>query len=271
MLSYRDVVMALNHLRLPEDSPIIVHGSLSAFGEVRGGADTIIGAVCASITKVMFPAFTYKTMIIPGDGPADNAIQYGSGENLNLQAEYFTLDLPVDPTLGILAERFRQSPHVNRSLHPILSFTATNMDETLLSQTISDPFAPIDHLSRSNGWVLLMGVDHSVNTSIHYAEKLAGRKQFIRWGLIKNGIIECPGFPGCSNGFNAIAPMLEHVVRKVELGNTLIQAIPLDFQTQIAQAMIESDPQSLLCERADCERCNAVRDTLKETQRSLES
>ena len=262
MLSYRDIVNALAGLQLPQDAPVIVHGSLSAFGEIRGGADTFIGAICATTSKVMFPAFTYKTMIIPGDGPADNAIQYGSGADLNLQAEFYSLDMPVDPTIGILAERFRQSPHVSRSFHPILSFSAINMDDTLLCQTLLDPFAPLEHLGRSNGWILLMGVDHTVNTSIHYAEKLAGRKQFTRWGLIKNGVIECPGFPGCSDGFNAIAPMLEDISRKVTLGDAMIQAIPLDYQTQIALSLIEADPQALLCQRVDCERCNAVRNSL---------
>ena len=44
MLSYRDIVNALAGLQLPQDAPVIVHGSLSAFGEIRGGADTFIGA-----------------------------------------------------------------------------------------------------------------------------------------------------------------------------------------------------------------------------------
>ncbi len=266
MLSYREVVIALSKLQLPPDSPVIVHGSLSAFEEIWGGAETVIGAICSTSRKVMFPAFTYKSMIIPGDGPADNAITYGSGVDLNLLAEFYSLDVPVDPTLGILPERFRQSPLVNRSFHPILSFSAINMDEALLSQTLADPFAPIEYLINSNGWVLLMGVDHTVNTSIHYAEKLAGRKQFIRWGLIKNGVIECPGFPGCSDGFSAIAPMLENVTRRVDLGGGMIQAISIRFLIQIARAMIEADPLSLLCERVDCERCNTIRQSLPETQ-----
>lgn len=270
MLSYREVFNAFTTLRLPPDSPVIVHGSLSAFGEIRGGPDTVIGAICATTRKVMFPAFTYKSMIIPGDGPADNAIAYGSGADLNLLAEYYSLDMPVDPTIGILAERFRQSPHVNRSFHPILSFSAINMDEALLSQTLMDPFAPIEYLYNSDGWVLLLGVDHTVNTSIHYAEKLAGRKQFIRWGLIKNGVVECPGFPGCSDGFNAIAPMVENVTRKIDLGGALVQAVPVNFLVQIARTMIEADPLSLLCDRVDCERCNAVRQSQSETQPEVE-
>jgi aminoglycoside 3-N-acetyltransferase len=62
---------------------------------------------------------------------------------------------------------------------------------------LDDPLAPVGALAEENGTVLLIGVNHTVNTSIHYAEKIAGRKQFIRWALTPQGVRECPGFPGC--------------------------------------------------------------------------
>jgi aminoglycoside 3-N-acetyltransferase len=114
-------------------------------------------------------------------------------------------------------------------------------------------------LSKCKGWVLLLGVDHTVNTSIHYAEKIAGRRQFVRWALTNDGIVECPGFPGCSDGFNAIAPMLESVTRKVTLENSLIQAVPVNFLIHVVKTAISEDPLSFLCSREDCERCGAIR------------
>lgn len=264
MHSYRDVALALSELQLPPDSPVIVHGSLSALGEVRGGAEAVVSAICATSRRVMFPAFTYKSMVIPGDGPENNGIIYGSGSDLNLMAESYSIDMPVDSTLGILAETFRKSPHANRSFHPILSFSAINLDDALLRQSVTDPFAPIEYLYGSGGWVILLGVDQTVNTSIHFAERLAGRKQFIRWGLIKNGIVECPGFPGCSNGFNSIMPMVENITHTVKFDNTTFQAIPVDGLIQVALAILEADPHSLLCDCDTCERCNSVRNCLPE-------
>ena len=44
--------------------------------------------------------------------------------------------------------------------------------------------------------------------------------------------------------------------------DAMIQAIPLNFQTQIARSLIEADPLALLCQRVDCERCNAIRSGL---------
>lgn len=259
MISYREIATAFVNLQIPHDSPVMVHGSLSSFGEVKGGAETILGALCTMSHQVMFPSFTYKTMVIPKDGPADNGMTYGSSADLNLMAEIYNPEMPVDPLIGVLAERFRTIPNVSRSSHPILSFTALNMEKLIEAQSLLNPFAPIGQLSNSKGWILLLGVDHTVNTSIHYAEKLAGRRQFVRWALTNNGIVEYPGFPGCSDGFNTIGPMLESVTRKVTLENSLIQAVPVNFLIHVVKTAIAEDPLSFLCSREDCERCGAIR------------
>jgi aminoglycoside 3-N-acetyltransferase len=105
-------------------------------------------------------------------------------------------------------------------------------------------------------------VNHTVNTSMHYAEKLAGRPQFVRWALTRNRVVECRGFPGCSNGFEAIRPRLEPYVRRVELGNAFIEAVPLKGLFQEVETTLKADPLALLCQREDCERCNATRDVV---------
>jgi aminoglycoside 3-N-acetyltransferase len=107
--------------------------------------------------------------------------------------------------------------------------------------------------------VLLIGVDHTVNTSLHYAERLAGRRQFIRWALTREGVAQCPGFPGCSDGFQAIHPFIEPYIRCVPCGSAFIQAIPVSALVEVAVEQIRRNPQFLLCGREDCERCAAVR------------
>jgi aminoglycoside 3-N-acetyltransferase len=104
-------------------------------------------------------------------------------------------------------------------------------------------------------------VDHTSNTSIHYAEKLAGRRQFVRWALTPGRIVECPGFPGDSSGFNAIEEHIQTDCRRVELdGGAFIQAVPLKRLMNVTVELIKKDPLALLCQRADCEMCNAARD-----------
>jgi aminoglycoside 3-N-acetyltransferase len=122
-----------------------------------------------------------------------------------------------------------------------------------------NPLAPVFALEKFGGFVLLMGVDHTVNTSIHYAEKLAGRRQFVRWALTPEGIVECPGFPGCSAGFQAIAPDLEKDTRQVTIAEAKVQALPLKSLFRAVMARIRLDPLALLCGQQDCERCNQIR------------
>jgi aminoglycoside 3-N-acetyltransferase len=131
----------------------------------------------------------------------------------------------------------------------------------LNAQTIDDPLAPIRVLCEQNGSVLLIGVNHTVNTSIHYAEALAGRKQFIRWALTPQGIRECPGFPGCSDGFERAAPYLEEITRTSQIGNATLRLIPIAPMVRILTDLIKEQPLALLCSKDDG-RCHAVRHSL---------
>jgi len=259
VLTFRDFIAGIRELRLDRSMPIIAHASLSSFGEVRGGAEALIGGLISSFDTFIMPVFTYKTMITPEIGPPNNALVYGSGIDTNRMVEMFTPDMPADPIIGAVAETLRSHPKAQRSAHPILSFTGVNASPILASQTIKEPFLPIQMLKEASGWVLLMGVGQTVNTSIHYAEWLAGRKQFVRWALTPEGVVAVPGFPGCSDGFEAVTPQLEDVMRTVEVGESVIQAIPLVNLADTVCALLKDDPVALLCERKDCERCNAVR------------
>ena len=259
MISFRDLLRGLQSLKIDKRQPVLVHASLSAFGQVMGGAETVAGALLGLYDTVVVPAFTFKTMIIPEAGPEENAIQYGSGKDKNRMAEFYRPDMPVDRLIGIIPETIRQRTNATRSEHPILSFAGINADALLSHQTFENPLGPVQGVYDGQGWVLLMGVDHTVNTSLHYAERLAGRRQFVRWALTAEGVVQCAGFPGCSNGFQAIYPYLEEVTRKVYSGSAVIQAVPVPALVDTAIRLIQQNPTSLLCNREDCERCMAVR------------
>ncbi len=261
MLTFSEFKSAFASLNLGA-KPAIAHASVKSFGVIQGGAATVLQALLTSVGGLIMPAFTYKTMIIPEVGPPNNGLTYGSYKDHNRMAEPFRTDMPVDALMGILPETLRHYPGAHRTAHPILSFVGVNAGPALHAQTIYNPFAPIGVLADQDGWVLLLGVDHTVNTSIHYAEKLAGRPQFVRWALSKNRVVECYGFPGCSEGFYEITPDLEQDVRRVEVGNSFIDAVPLKRLLQVVEARIHKDPLALLCHRQECERCQAVRKML---------
>jgi aminoglycoside 3-N-acetyltransferase len=241
--------------------PVIAHASLKPFGYIHHGADTVLQALSASVQSLIMPTFTYKTMITPQVGPPNNGITYGMDGDLNKMAQPYTMSMPADPMMGILPETLRNHPLAKRTSHPILSFASLNADLALGAQTLYEPFAPIGALADQDGWVVLINVDHSVNTSIHYAEKLAGRKRFIRWALLGNRVVECPNFPGDSSGFDTIESYLRPDTRRVDIGEAIIQAVPLRRLFEAVQELIKKDPLALLCQRSDCERCSAIRNT----------
>lgn len=259
MTTYRELVNALRMVAPDRSRPVIVHASLPALGEIAGGVETVVGALLTTYDTVVTPVFTYRTMLVPEVGPPDNGITYGSGTQANALAEFFHPNLPADDSLGAFSEALRRLPQAHRSTHPILSFAGVNADPILQAQTIEDPLAPLRALTERGGFVLLMGVDHTRDVSIHLAERLAGRKQFIRWALTRRGVVECPNFPGCSRGFEAITPHLAGTARWVQLGADKIQALPLRELVQVARRMIEANPLALGCDQGDCECCRAIR------------
>ena len=258
MLTPEDFDTALENLGL-EKKPAITHASLRSFGAIEGGAETVLRALLKHVSGLMMPTFTYKTMICPEVGPPNNGLKYGKQRDLNLMAELFHYDMPVDPLIGALSETLRHDPGAVRTTHPILSFAGVNVNNALLTQTIYSPFAPIGWLADRDGWVLLLGVNHTVNTSIHYAERMAGRCRFVRWGLARRRIVECPEFPGCSDGFEAIRADIAPITRRAEMGGSFIEAIPRGALVAAVGTRLKTDPLALLCQRDECGRCDAVR------------
>jgi len=258
MLDFGDLKSMFDSLSI-SDKPVIAHASLKPFGYIRDGADAVVRAMAASFKSVIMPAFTYWTMITPEVGPANNAIIYGKPETPNKLAVSFNHDLPTDPMLGTLPEALRNHPLAKRTTHPILSFAGINADFALATQTLFEPLAPIAALADQEGWVVLINVDHTANTSIHYAEKLAGRKQFLRWASDGDRAVECHNFPGDSSGFNAIAEHIQPDVSRVEAHNGIIEAMPLNRVLEVAVNLIKNNPLALLCGREECLMCNEVR------------
>lgn len=260
MPDYDELFLAFQELRL-QGTPVIAHASLRPFGYIQGGAEAVLDAMLASFASIIMPTHTYKTKIIPDLGPPNNGILYGSGGDKNKLAEPFHLGMRADSMMGVLPETLRNHPSARRTAHPILSFAGVNADFTLFSQTLYEPLAPIGALAEQDGWAVLINVDHTVNTSIHFAEKLAGRRQFIRWALMADRVVECPNYPGDSMGFQAIEEHIRFDTRRVEIGEAFIQAVPLKRLFEVVHGLLKKDPFALLCERTDCERCMAVRTT----------
>ena len=110
MVTFRDFFNTLRQLEIDRSSPVIAHTSLSAFGEVHGGVDTVLAALMGAFNTLIVPTFTYKTMVIPEVGPPENAMRYGSGVAVNRMSEFFSPDMPADKLMGVVPETLRRRP-----------------------------------------------------------------------------------------------------------------------------------------------------------------
>jgi len=259
LIHYRELLRALAALEIDAHSRLIAHAAPGISRYIAGGDESLLGALLASSEMLLMPAFTPSTEIVPPFGPENNALGYGEDEAANLYADMFTVDLPVDPAQGELAELFRLFPASDRSTHPLRSFSATTAPECLERQALDEPLAPIGWMAEYDADVLLIGLDQRANVSLHWAERLAGRKTFVRWALSEAGVQTCTNMPGCSEGFNAIDERLGGEVRQVAMGPVALRAIALRDMLNVAHAWIHEDPRALLCDRPSCGCCSAVR------------
>jgi len=256
-VGFHDVVRGLRGVGLTQHSRVIVHASLSAFGRVVGGAQTIVGAITAVCGAVIAPSFTYQTLLVPKVGRPDNGMAYGDDSG---DADFWRPDLPAHDTIGSIPNTLLKHPAAKRSSHPALSFVAVGRDaEHLLSlQTLDEPFAPLAWLADNGGDVLLLGVTHRTNTTIHVGEWRGGRKPFVRWALTPERVVEF-AWPGDSSGFDAIADSIKHIVVRGQIGTANVQRIPAAALVKIVEDLIRADPAALLCKDPDCERCRDMR------------
>ena len=263
----REIVVGLRALGLNQSSTVIVHSSLRSFGQVAGGALAVCRALMATCGTVLAPASTWDRTGVPappGLVRPHNAIRTaGSWEEFDAalaRVVPFSSHTPIDRGLGRIPETLRQSFYHERSSHPLLSFVAVGRRaaELTAAQRPAWPLGPIDEMAVSGGDVLLLGVDHTVNTAIHLAEQRLGRSRFYRYVKADECLwMELPCIPGESHRFNDIEPELAAQTQEVLIGRSRARRIAVSAVVAAAERLIARDPGALLCTDPAC-RCGAA-------------
>ena len=166
----------LGRLGLPPGATVMVHSSLSALGFVCGGAPTVVHA----LLDVIGPAGTLMMPTHSGDlsDPAecgDPPVPETWWDTIRATMPAFDPMLTPTRSMGAIVECFRHVQGVARSNHPTVSAAAVGPNAEALIAGHELAFglgesSPQARLYDLNGLVLLLGVSHANNTSLHLSE-----------------------------------------------------------------------------------------------------
>lgn len=245
---------ALLQLGLDGSQHLIVHSSLKSFGYLEGGAGTVVRALKRHSATLLMPAFSYYSLVWPPlhqqcDWPHPPPSSSG----------HFDRFTRVSRDIGKVSQYMVEDMRHQRSKHPALSFVAwgQHSDVLLSHQSLQNPYGPIGALYDLGGYVLLLGVNHTSNTSMHYGEYLAGQVLLPRFVNLNDQIHQTL-FPNCSAAFERAAPYLAKLGQSITLERAKIQLFSVRDVIDTTLELVQRDPEFLICTHADC-RCREVR------------
>lgn len=255
MVQKQDIVSALHGAGIAHLRRLLMHSSLHSIGQVEGGGATVVDA----LLEVLGPN---GTLMVP-------TFNYTLGERD-----------PFDPKrvpsqCGIATETVRQRSEAIRSLHPNYSVAAIGKDAESLTREHWKAEAvgvgsPIDRIARGGGYVLLLGVKHDSNSTMHVGEAYAqatyrGVRFDPSWP--RTAKVRTPSGdlvelsledePGCSTGYGVIeTPLRERgLIRDFKIGQAKCQLIKGLDVIETTVAILRDRMSALLCTNPDCYFC----------------
>ena len=166
----------LTRLGVQPGMVLLVHSSLSSLGWVCGGPVAVILAleeVLGPEGTLVMP--THSTGLTDPDEWANPPVPQEWRDTIRETMPAYNPDMTPTRGMGSIPECFRKQPSVKRSMHPHASFAAwgkhtnTIIDDHGLAFGLGEQ-SPLARIYDLNGWILLLGVGHSNNTSLHLAE-----------------------------------------------------------------------------------------------------
>lgn len=258
-ISQSELEHGLRGLGLTPGETTFVHSSLSSIGRVDGGADAVVSAFRAVLGPsgtLAVPTFSWNTVQDP-ETPFDPA------------------ETPSET--GAITEACRTQSDAVRSDHPTHSVCAVGADAR--AYTEGHPLvesigidSPLHRMLADDCTIVLLGVDHTANSAIHVAEKVAGvpyrdqtRHVYVADPDDGARTVMTNAVHG-SDGFDKFEPLARAagIVRDGRLGEAPVQLLSGRRLLELAVEALERSPGLLLCDRPDCERCAYARRRIME-------
>lgn len=246
-----EVVEQLGDLGVVEGGVLLVHTSFRAVRPVEGGAEGLIGALRGALGP-------RGTLVLPCWGGDDS-------EPFDARTS------PADPGLGILPEIFRGMPGVKRSAHNFAFAAQGPHADAILADPLPlpphAPASPVGRVRDLDGQVLLLGVNHDSDTTLHLAEVEAG----VPYRLPKHITVLRDGRPvrvdygendHCCARFTLTDEWLRErgLQREGRVGNAQARLIRSRDIVAVARKRLHADPLVFLHAAADdCGECDEAR------------
>ncbi|MBY8987363.1 MAG: AAC(3) family N-acetyltransferase [Candidatus Lokiarchaeota archaeon] len=155
---------------------IIMHSSLSKIGWTVGGSVSVIRALMQTLSPegtLVMPTFSSgNSEPSKWENPP---VPKSWWETIREEMPPFEPEITPTRGMGTIVDTFRNWPNVLRSNHPMSSFAAWGKNAKFITENhelLEDlgEGSPISRLYELNGQILLIGVSHENNSSIHLAE-----------------------------------------------------------------------------------------------------
>ncbi|MDP7978083.1 aminoglycoside N(3)-acetyltransferase [Bacillus sp. WLY-B-L8] len=189
------IVSDLRKLGVTEGMNVIVHSSLSSIGWVSGGALAVVEALMEVVTEegtIIMPTQT-SDLSDPKNWQMP-PVPESWWEIIRDNVPPFHPETTPTRSMGKIVECFRTYPNTKRSNHPLHSFAAWGkhakqiIDDHILTPSFGEQ-SPLGKMYDLDGYILLIGVDHDSNTSLHLSEVRSQYRETVQIGapIIENG------------------------------------------------------------------------------------
>lgn len=190
VIGAKEITQGLARLGVQEGEVILVHCSLSSFGYVAGGEQSVLQALRDAVGvfgTIVMP--TQSWQLCDPDFLDDSRLSPTDRVALRRSLPPFDEVMTPTRTMGSVAELFRLLPDAHRSPHPHRSFSAAGIDALSIvrEHDFADPFgetSPLARLYEQDARVVLLGVGFDSCTSLHLAEGRAASQPRL---TVRNG------------------------------------------------------------------------------------